>query len=428
MEGIARNSISVAKIGTQTKALFVIGVLFFVFGFVSWANSMLIPYFKIVCNLTDQQAMLVAFAFYISYFVMAMPASFILQKTGLKNGMSVGLFIMAIGATIFIPAAMGRTYFLFLIGLFVMAAGLTVLQTASNPYVVFLGSKERAAQRISIMGICNKVAGAIAPILLIKLITKSDDEIDNLQKQLPLLPFDRQELILDELAGRLVIPYLAIILVLSILGVMIRFSDLPNIEESEGTEGGYDTTQKTSLFQYPHLFFGVIAIFCAVGVEVLAVDSIINYGKAMGLSFKDAKFFATYTLIIMIFGYIFGSLAIPTILSQKRALQVTTLLGLVLTIGTLVLSGIGSVWCVALLGLANALLWPAIWPLALDGLGKFAKQGSALLVMGVTGGALVPLLYGALSDNSSPQMAYGVMIPCYMFMFFFAVIGHKIKN
>lgn len=278
MEGIAQNTVSSAKIGAQTKALFVIGVLFFVFGFVSWANSMLIPYFKIVCNLTDQQAMLVAFAFYISYFVMALPASLILQKTGLKNGMSVGLFIMAIGAAIFIPAAMGRTYFLFLTGLFVMASGLTVLQTASNPYVVILGPKESAAQRISIMGICNKVAGAIAPLLLIKLITKSDDEIDNLQKQLPQLPFDTQELVLDELAGRLVIPYLAILLVLSILGVMIRFSDLPHIEESEGTEGGYDATPKTSLFQYPHLFLGVIAIFCAVGVEVLAVDAIINYG------------------------------------------------------------------------------------------------------------------------------------------------------
>ncbi len=428
MEGIAQTIISRVKIGAQTKALFVIGVLFFVFGFVSWINAILIPYFKMVCNLSNQQAMLVAFAFYISYFVMAIPASFILQKTGLKSGMSLGLFIMAIGAAVFIPAAMGRTYYLFLMGLFIMATGLTLLQTASNPYVVILGPKESAAQRISIMGICNKIAGAIAPLILIKLITKSDDEIDNLQKQLPQLAFDIQELVLDELAGRLVMPYLAIILVLFLLGMMIHFSNLPHLEENTGTEGRGNAAQKTSLFQYPHLFLGVIAIFCAVGVEVLAVDSIINYGREMGLSFKDAKFFATYTLLIMIFGYLFGSLAIPNFLSQKNALQVSNLLGIFLTLGIIFLNGVWSVWCIALLGLANALLWPAIWPLALDGLGKFTKQGSALLVMGVTGGALVPLLYGALSDNSSPQMAYSIMIPCYMFMFFFAVRGHKIKN
>lgn len=410
------------------KPLLIIGVLFFVFGFISWVNSILIPYFKMVCSLTDQQSMLVAFAFYISYFVMAIPSSLILQRIGFKNGMSFGLFTMAIGAIIFVPAAMGRTYSLFLLGLFVMATGLTLLQTASNPYVIVLGPMESAAQRISLMGICNKVAGAIAPIILINAITKSDDEIDILRQQLPLLPIDLQELKLNELAGRLVIPYLIIAFALVLLGIMIRFSGLPDVKDETLTEGGGDATSKTSLFQFPHLFLGVIAIFCAVGVEVLAVDSIINYGTQMGLTFKDAKYFATYTLVIMIIGYLFGSVAIPNLLPQRRALQVTTLLGIFLTCFALILGGIGSVWCIALLGLSNALLWPSIWPLALDGLGKFTKQGSALLVMGVTGGALVPLLYGTFSDMSSPQMAYGIMIPCYLFMLFFATIGYKIKN
>ncbi|MGI8583305.1 MAG: MFS transporter, partial [Chitinophagaceae bacterium] len=174
------------------RAIFIIGGLFFIFGFVSWLNAVLIPYFKLACDLTTKQAMLVAFAFYISYFVMAIPASTILKKTGLKNGMTVGLLVMAAGALIFIPAALSRTYSLFLIGLFIQATGLTILQTASNPYITILGPIESAAKRISIMGICNKVAGAIAPLILIHAITKNPDEIDRLHKLLPTLPTTQQ--------------------------------------------------------------------------------------------------------------------------------------------------------------------------------------------------------------------------------------------
>jgi glucose/galactose transporter len=414
----------------NNKAIFIIGILFFIFGFVSWINSVLIPYFKLACNLTTKQAMLVAFAFYISYFIMAIPASSILKKTGLKNGMMLGLMVMAIGALTFVPAAINRTYELFLLGLFIQATGLTILQTASNPYITILGPIESAAKRISIMGICNKVAGAIAPLILIHALTKNPDEIDELQKQLPKLSVEQQTTILNELASRLIVPYIFMALVLVGLGLMIRIFHLPDVEEQED-EFVNDSLKnnKTSIFQFPYLILGAITIFCAVSVEVLAVDSIINYGQYMGFSFKEAKFFATYTLLIMIISYLFGSIAIPRFIRQRSVLQWSAITGLVFSMLAIFLTGKASVWFISLLGLSNALLWPSIWPLAIDGLGKFTKKGSALLIMGVIGGALTPLLYGYISDIASPQLGYWLLIPCYVFILFFACKGYKMgKN
>jgi FHS family L-fucose permease-like MFS transporter len=411
----------------NNKAILIIGILFFVFGFVSWMNSVLIPYFKLACSLSTRQAMLVAFAFYISYFIMAIPASAILKKTGLKNGMMLGLFVMAIGALMFIPAAINRTYILFLLGLFIQATGLTILQTASNPYITILGPIESAAKRISIMGICNKVAGAVAPLILIHAITKNPDEIDLLHKQLPSLSLEKQAVILNGLAARLIVPYIFMALVLVGLGLMVRLSHLPDIEEEE-SEFDNDTTQnkKTNIFQFPYAILGAITIFCAVSVEVLVVDSIINYGQYLGFSFKDAKFFATYTLLIMIVSYFFGSIAIPKFISQRKVLKWSALTGMLFSMMAIIIVDKASVWFICLLGLSNALLWPAIWPLAIDGLGKFTKKASALLIMGVVGGALTPLLYGYISDVASPQIGYWLLVPCYLFILFFAVKGYSI--
>lgn len=412
---------------TNYRGIFIIGILFFIFGFVSWINSILIPYFKLACSLTNRQAMLVAFAFYISYFVMAIPAAAILKKTGLKSGMVLGLVVMAVGALIFVPAAMSRIYSLFLFGLFVQATGLTILQTASNPYITILGPLESAAKRISIMGICNKTAGAIAPLILIHAITKNPEEIDILHKLLPTLSLTEQTSTLNELASRLIVPYIIMGVVLVGLGLMIRLSHLPDVEEKED-ELASDSIKnsKKSIFQFHYLIFGAITIFCAVSVEVLTVDSIINYGQHMGFSFKEAKFFATYTLLIMIISYLFGSIAIPKIISQKKVLQWSAITGLFFAMIAIFITGKTSVWFICLLGLSNALLWPSIWPLAIDGLGKFTKKGSALLIMGVIGGALTPLLYGYISDKATPQQGYWLLIPCYMFILFFATKGYMI--
>lgn len=409
------------------KAIFVIGVLFFVFGFVTWLNSILIPYFKLTCNLSTKQSMLVAFAFYISYFLMAIPASFILKKTGLKNGMMLGLFVMATGALVFVPAAINRTYEIFLLALFIQATGLTILQTASNPYITILGPIESAASRISIMGICNKTAGAIAPLILINAITKNPEEIDQVQKQLPGLSPGDQATLLNELASRLITPYIVMALVLVGLGLMIRLAHLPDISQKEKpSDDNVPEAAKTSIFQYPYLILGAVTIFCAVSAEVLAVDSIIGYAQYQGYSFADAKYFASYTLIFMIACYAIGVFAIPRIIKQRRALQICAAAGIVLSSVAILVAGTSSVWCIALLGFFNGMLWPSIWPLAIDGIGRFTSRGSALLIMGIIGGALTPLLYGYLSDHSNHQSAYWILLPCYLFILFYATRGYRI--
>ncbi|TDE15220.1 sugar MFS transporter [Dyadobacter psychrotolerans] len=412
--------------GKQSRYIVIIGTLFFVFGFVSWLNAVLIPYFKLACQLTTQQAMLVAFAFYISYLIMALPSSYIIKKTGYKNGMVLGLWIMAAGALIFIPAAAARAYSLFLLGLFVQATGLTLLQTAANPYVTILGPIESAAMRMSVMGVCNKVAGAIAPLLLLSAVSKDPDEIDRLSAALPTLSIIQQNQMLDELAARLIVPYIALTIVLLTLGILIRLTSLPDIADEPEIDFTDDqTAKKTSLFQFPHLILGAVAIFCGVSVEVLAVDTIINYSEFQGTSFKEAKFFSTYTLLIMIISYIFGIFAIPKFISQRRALLFSAGIGILFTISAMILTGKTSVWMIALLGLGNALIWPAIWPLAMQGLGKFTKSGSALLIMGIVGGAVSPLFYGQLSDSFNPQIAYILLLPFYLFLLYYATSGYK---
>jgi FHS family L-fucose permease-like MFS transporter len=409
---------------SHRSALVLLGMLFFVFGFFSWINAVLIPYFKLICSLNASQSMLVAFAFYISYFVMAIPSSWVLRRTGLKNGMTAGLVVMALGALIFIPAAMQRAYPLFLVALFVQATGLTLLQTASNPYITILGPLNRAAQRISIMGICNKLAGAVAPLTLIDVLTKSDDEVDTIHRQLPSMPLADQTLLFDELSARLILPYAVMTAFLLALGLLVRYSSLPELEEPESEST--DQAAKSSIFQYPHLLLGAMTIFCGVSVEVLAVDSIIGYGQYKGMLFEEARYFATYTMLFMISSYLVGIIATPRFVPQRRMLQGTAILGLLFSMAVLMLPGHASVWAVSLLGLSNALLWPSIWPLALDGLGRFTKQGSALLIMGVVGGALTPLLYGLLSDQFNPQQAYWILLPLYAFILFYASSGYRI--
>ena len=404
--------------------MIVIGSLFFVFGFVTWSNSVLIPYFKLVCELTVKEAMLVAFAFYISYFLMAFPSSYILKITGFKNGMMLGLFVMAAGAFIFIPAAFTRDYSIFLIGLFVEATGLTLLQTAANPYVTILGPIESAASRISFMGVCNKVGGAIAPLLLVGAIIKNPNEIDEVQKQLVTVSDSQKAHILDGLSARLISPYIVIGIVLIALGLVIRLTKLPDINDG-ASAGTAPAADKESIWKHPHLVLGAIAIFCGVGVEVLTIDSIINYAQSVGFSFREAKYFASYALVIMIFSYIIGIFTIPKILTQRKALLYSAIWGISLTVLAILIKGPVSVWCIALLGFGNALLWPAIWPLSLDGLGKATRNGSALLIMGVVGGAVTPLIYGAVSDAVNPHFAYAVLIPFYVFILYYAVSGYK---
>ena len=406
--------------------IMIIGALFFIFGFVTWANSVLIPYFQLICELSVQQAMLVAFAFYISYFLMAFPASAILKKTGYKNGMILGLLIMAVGALLFLPAAANRAYLVFLIGLFVQATGLTLLQTAANPYIVVLGPIEGAAARMSIMGVCNKLAGAIAPLLLIGVIVQHADEIDQVKEQLLTATEAQKTFILNDMSGRLLMPYLGISVVLIALAIIIRLSRLPEISDPEDAPDTQVSKNKRTLFSHTYLLLGTFAIFCAVGVEVLVIDTIISYGEALGKSFREAKYFASYTLVVMIISYCTGIVVIPKFISQRRTLAICAVLGIVLGSCVVFLGDGMSIWFMVLLGFCNALLWPAIWPLALDGLGSYTSRGSALLIMGIVGGAVSPLLYGYMTDMTSHQAGYIIFIPYYLFLLYYAVYGYKV--
>lgn len=276
------------------------------------------------------------------------------------------------------------------------------------------------------MGICNKVAGAIAPMILIQSITNGPDEIDQIQKQLKIVGEGARQIILNQLGTRLIIPYILMAVIFMGLGLMIRLSHLPDVDTGEDDKNVPDENiGKTSIFQFPYLLLGAIAVFCSASVEVLAVDSIINYAQHQGYSFRDAKFFATYTLIIMILSYLIGIIMIPRFVKQRKVLQICAVAGLIGTAAVILVDGKTSVWFVSFLGLFNALLWPTIWPLAIDGLGKFMKKGSALLIMGIVGGALTPLLYGAMSDVFSPQNAYAVLIPFYCFLFYYGFKGYK---
>lgn len=433
-----KNPVSVSSLTQRDTqiSIMLIGMMFFIFGFVSWANSILIPYFKIACELTNFKAYLVTFAFYISYFIMSVPASYVLKSIGFKKGMMLGFWIMSIGAFIFIPAAMNRAYPIFLLGLFTLGTGLAILQTAANPYITLLGPKENAAQRISIMGICNKGAGILAPLVFAAVILKATDS--DLFKNLEHMTGADRNLALNELIQRVIVPYFCVGILLFLLGLAVRFSPLPEIDtDQENDKVTQVNSQKTSIFQFPHLILGAIAIFLHVGTQVIAIDTVIGYAGSMNIQLMEAKIFPSFTLAATIFGYIIGIICIPKYISQVNALRTCTILGLLFSFGILMTSGnvelAGlkvdiSICFVVLLGLANSLIWAGIWPLALDGLGKFTKIGASILIMGLCGNAILPLFYGYFADLYDLRLAYAVLIPCYLYLIFYAIKGHKIRQ
>lgn len=407
--------------------MMVMALLFFVFGYITWTNGPLIPYLKIVCNLeTDVQAFLVTSAFYLSYLFFSLPSATLLNKIGFKNGMVVGLLIVAGGSLVFIPAAESRNFTVFLLGLFLQGSGLALLQTAVNPYLSILGPIESAAKRISIVGIANKFAGIVAPLIVGGILLKG---ASGLEASLAAATDQVQKnVILAEMSDRIQTPYIWLAIVLVLVAVLVYFTNLPEIEaeKEEVVEG---KSEKTSVFQYPNLVLGTLAMVCYVGAEVIAGDGIGQYGKNIGISLDDAKHFTSYTMAAMLVGYIIGVIAIPKYLKQEDALKYSAVLGIILTLAAIFTSGYVSITFIALMGLANALMFPAIFPLSIKGLGNFTKIGSAFLVMGIgPGGGLLPLLYATIGGEHDPQRGFWVMIFCYLFILYFAVAGYKKKS
>lgn len=428
-------AVAVPAPGANSKSAFLplamIAGMFFIFGFVTWLNGSLMPYLEVVLALTPFQASFILFSFYIAVTVFSLPSSWIIRKVGYKNGMAIGLATMASAALIYIPAAKTHWFGMFLIGQFMMGAGQTLVQTAVNPYVVKMGPEESAARRISIMGILNKSAGIVAPIVFTALI------LGGMTGHPTTTPTPEE---IEQMASNLVLPYIYMALVIGAVAFLVKFSSLPELESED------DSSEKLPLrgaLQFPNLVLGVIALFLYVGVEVIAGDTIGAYGRSIG--FSNFSILTSITMTCMVIGYILGIILIPRVISQQNMLLVSAALGVFISLcivfGSNESTSISSLFaflgapaipntilCIALLGLANAIVWPAIWPLALSGLGKYTATGSALLIMAIAGGAVVPVIMGALSTVIDRQTAYIVMTPCYLFILFYAAKGYKLRS
>lgn len=403
-----------------------IGLLFFIFGFVTWLNGPLITFVKLAFDLDDVGAFLVPMAFYLSYFFLALPASAILRSTGMKYGMALGLLMMAVGAVVFGHFTTARAYTGTLSGLFIIGAGLSLLQTASNPYVSIVGPIDRAAQRIAVMGICNKFAGMLAPLVFGALVLRGLDGFDARVKAATTVA-DREAL-LSAFAAQVYWPYMAMAALLALLALAIARSALPNLEPETANPATDGSDRRRGIASYPHLWLGVACLFLYVGVEVLAGDAIGTYGDGFGLPLSDTRLFTSYTLFAMLIGYVVGLIVIPKYVSQERYLALSAGLGVVLSIGALMTSGWTSVAFIAALGFANAMMWPAIFPLAIRSLGRHTETGSALLIMAIAGGALLPFAFAHLKQTIDFQLAYAVIaIPSYLFIAYYGLVGHRVR-
>jgi glucose/galactose transporter len=444
--------------GSALIPMIILTALFFILGFVTWLNGPLIPFFELACELSQSQAYFVAFAFYIAYFVMAIPSSWVIEKVGYKNGVSLGLVVISFGAFMFYPAAETRTFLFFLVALFVMGTGLAILQTAANPYVVVIGPRESAAARISVLGIANKLAGFIAPLVLTALVLSNMQ--DYTADKIAALDSIAKSQALDTLALQLQTPYLYMGLIIFVLALLVKLSPLPEIDLDEDGNVAHLSIFKQILnaFKFPQLVLGVITLMLYMAAEVLAGDSIGGFGKQLGVYGENGDFYlklTSFTMTAMVVGYILGITLIPKYVSQVTALKFSGILGLILVLLIVSISpsvmiqfpGIPAlplvIILVALTGLANALCWPAIWPMALQDLGGYTKIASAILIMAIIGGAIFPLIYGSLAETinlaneangvektakSGNQIAYLILLPSYLMIIFFAFKGHKYRS
>jgi glucose/galactose transporter len=422
---MSATTLAAPRSASQATSIAIIGALFFVFGFVTWLNGPLITFVQLAFEQHEVGAFLVPMAFYLSYFFLALPSSWLLKRTGMKKGMALGLLVMAVGAAAFGEFSLRRWYPGALGGLFVIGAGLAILQTAVNPYISILGSIEGAAQRIAVMGICNKVAGILAPLVIGVLVLHG---IGDLSAQVTAADAGTKVQLLDAFAAKVHLPYLAMAGLLSLLAVGVVVSPLPDIkpDQANAQQDGGAGHARRSLFEFPHVWLGALCIFVYVGVEVMAGDAIGTYGHGFELPLDQTKFFTSFTLAAMLVGYLAGLVAIPRLVSQQRYLAWSAVLGVVLAIGAFLTRGYTSVGFVAALGFANAMMWPAIFPLAIRGLGRFTESGSALLVMGIAGGAVVPQAFALLKQHYDFQLVFlMLMVPCYLYILFYGLRGHR---
>jgi len=402
----------------------IIGLLFFIMGFFTWINGPLIAFVKLAFDLDDVNAFLVPMAFYLSYFFLALPSAAVFKRTGMKRGMAIGLLVIAAGAIVFGQFVSMRLYPGALTGLFVIGAGLSLLQTAANPYISIVGPIESAAQRIAWMGICNKVAGILAPLLLGAVVLS---DVGGLAESLKTADATTRDILLNAFARKIHTPYMIMAGVLAVLAVGILRSPLPDIRASEANRGEAAAGARRGVFAFPHLWLGVLCLFVYVGAEVMAGDAIGTYGAGFNLPADQTKFFTSFTLVAMLLGYVAGLVLIPKYISQQRYLAVSASLGVVLSLCAWATQGYVSVAFVAALGFANAMMWPAIFPLAIRSLGEATERGAALLIMGIAGGAIIPQAFAVLKQHHDFQLVFlALMAPCYLYILYYGLAGHRV--
>ncbi len=407
---------------TLIVPLIIVGIMFFVIGFGVGIGGFLTPALKSAFDLTNAQSYLVIAAIFSAFLIFGRPSGWVISKIGYKKGMALAFLIMALGMILFVPSSKAVSFPLFLVALFVGGIGNTLLQSAVNPYVTIIGPNESAAMRMSLMGIMNKMAWWIAPLFLGIFIDLKDVQLDDI-----------------------ILPFYIVTGILAFLGVFALIAPLPEVAaegEEEETEEAEDSTSyssgKTSILQFPHLVLGAVALFFYVGIETLPMVSIIDFARATFGDVPNLAGYSKFVTIGLVTGYVFGVITIPRFISQTRALISFSFIGITSTLLLVYLPSKYAFYALIFVSFANSLMWPAIWPLAIKDLGKFTKIGASILVMGIVGGGLIPLIFGYIVDLSKGaadvanvanfQSAYWILLPCYLFILYYALSGHKIRR
>uniref|UniRef100_A0AB33JPK3 Glucose/galactose MFS transporter n=2 Tax=unclassified Prevotella TaxID=2638335 RepID=A0AB33JPK3_9BACT len=385
-----------------------VGLMFFAIGFALGINSFLVPTLKSSLNVSSGVSYLLIAATFTPFLLFGMPASWTIGKIGYKRTMALAFGVFALAFVLFVLSAKSGNIVLFLVASFVSGAANTILQASVNPYITILGPIESAASRMSIMGICNKLAWPVAP-LFFSLVVPDASHVA---------------------MADLFLPFYIIIAVFVVLGIVSLMAPLPEVKAAGESEDSVEdcayAANKTSIWQFPHLILGALTLFIYVGVETLSLATATDYAKSLGLD--NADVYSWIPSIGMVVGYICGILFIPKVISQDGAMRICAVIGVIGSLAIVLLPAQASIWMIFLMALGCSLMWPALWPLAMADLGKFTKQGSGLLTMAIAGGAVIPTIFGFLKDACGPQNAYWLAVPCFLFIFYYGFAGYKIRK
>jgi len=411
-------------------SLTLLTTLFFIWGFITCLNDILIPHLKAVFTLSYTQAMLVQFCFFTAYFVVSVPSGYLLKKISYKAGIVTGLSIASIGCLLFYPAAGQHCYPLFLVALFVLASGITLLQVAANPYVTLLGKPETASSRLTITQAFNSLGTTIAPyfgaLIVLAVAVKSAEEIAQLNS-VELSAYQALQ------SAAVQMPYLGLATVLLLMAVVFALIKLPDIQSAEEVSEKarvHTNEHKTSAWAYQHLVLGAVAIFMYVGAEVCIGSFLINFltePKVAGLSLVEAGKYASFYWGGAMVGRFMGAALMQKVPAAKL-LTFNALVAVILVIAAITGAGHLVMWSVLAVGLCNSIMFPTIFSLAISGLAEHTRQGSGILCTAIVGGAILPLIQGVFADSVGIQSAFIIPALCYAYIAYYGYSGHQLVD